>query len=259
MLFRMNPATVNQNPNDPTTQDPVLDQGVLSANQVPGSPNYGTAAGNLVPASVKFTAAIYEASRPTPVQALLKLSTLAQPANPQGPTADQVANSAPRYAQALALAMQGFTIDVEIDALGYDPVVTMLLRQEMGIPWVAPMGSASPQPTPTNPAPWPATLPAGWIKTSLNPADYPAIAPPTPPPASSAIVGTLVGTMPPGVLPYLPKGGTIFRAGPGAFAAYSAGTLVNGASFTDPSTGMSYGVQIGFGLMGVSITFYISN
>lgn len=250
-----------------TAQDPVLDQGVLSANQVPGSPNYGTAAGNLVSASVTLTKAIYRASKSPAFTALWKVQDAGIPlvpvTLPANPTPQEVgaafANANPVYTEAVALAAQGYIVDPYIDALGNDPVVTMVLRQEDGIAYTTPLGQPSPQPTPANPAPGAESNPIpGAIKTSTSAADYPPYVVPTPAPAASmALVGGFLNTMPPGQLNYLPKGGYLYRAGPGALAAFNAGQLVNGQVVSQG--GVNYTAEIGYSLMGPSILFFISN
>ncbi len=215
-------------------QDPALDRGVISSAQDPSSANYGTAFQNVIPNTVKLTDAIYTASKPSEVQALLAM----QP-------------GAARYTQALALAEQGYTIDLYSDAWGNDPVVTMILRTNYGILWTAPMLTASPIPTPQNPSmnPAPGANLAGWIKTSLNPADYPAFYPPPPPPPpigsfASPIVGNFEGTV---------GNCQLYGAGAGAIAAVASGTIKAGTPYT--AGGTTFNVNVSTGLMGESISF----
>lgn len=209
-------------------QDPALDQGVLSSAQVLSSPNYGTAFQNVIPSTVQLTDAIYNASKPAAVQALLSM-----------PPGDA------RYTQALALAQQGYTIDPYSDAQGNDPVVTMILRTNYGITWTAPLLTASPLPTPTNPSsnPAPGANLAGWIKTSLSPADYPPFYAPAPVTAA-AILGNFQGDV-----------GTcaLYGGGPGAPAAVASGTIRNGGTYS--AGGATYSVKISAGLFGETISF----
>jgi hypothetical protein len=210
-------------------QAPGLDVGVTSSAADPNSPNHDSSFSYVIPNTVQLTKQIYDASKPPAVQALLAMVP--------GPA---------RYQQALNLAMAGYTIDVYDDAIGNDPVVTMILRTNYGIPWTAPMLTASPLPTPTNPAPWPSSLPAGWIKTSLNPIDYPPYPIPVAP-VSTIAVGNFEGQ--------LANGSRIFGAGPAAFTAVAAGTVKDGQAYTEG--GIEYTAHVTFGLMGESITFSI--
>jgi len=70
-----------------------------------------------------------------------------------------------RYKAALALANQGFVVDVPIMIWGWDPYLTMQLRQTYGFSVV------------------PSALGAMNIKVSTDLADYPPMVPPPPPPA----------------------------------------------------------------------------
>lgn len=210
-------------------QDPSLDVGVTSSAADASSPNHGSSFAYVIPNTVGLTLPIYTASKPPAVQALLAMVP--------GPD---------RYQQALALAMAGYTIDVYCDALGNDPVVTMILRTNYGIPWTAPMLTASPLPTPTNPAPWPSSMPFGWIKTSLNPSDYPAYPVPVVPAATNAI-GNFEGV--------LANGSRLFGAGPLALSEASSGKLKDGQPYTEG--GVNYTAHVSFGLMGETVMFSI--
>ncbi len=70
----------------------------------------------------------YWNSQPAPVRALENM-----PPAIDGPG---VTESTDRYGVALALAKQGFTIDVPITVWGWDPYATMTLRQQYGYTWV---------------------------------------------------------------------------------------------------------------------------
>jgi len=97
-----------------------------------------------------------------------------------------------RLLAAQALAAQGVPVDVQIVVWGWDPWKVMSLRQAYGYTWVpalgqpnlqAAPGASGPGITPYNPSqPWP-----GSIKVSLSVADYPAFAPPAPPPAPATL------------------------------------------------------------------------
>lgn len=103
------------------------------------------------------------------------------------------------------LARQGYLIDVPIQVWGWDPYLTMALRQSFGYTWVSSALLAPVMVAPglpgfgTLPAYDPKNPPPGSIKVSLDPADYPPFDPPvtvtvvTPPavPVGQQAVGNL--------------------------------------------------------------------
>ncbi|HTR37340.1 MAG TPA: hypothetical protein VMH80_15650 [Bryobacteraceae bacterium] len=123
----------------------------------------------------------YWASQPPEVQAVAAITDQQQ-----------------RAAQAATLASKGFTIDVPIMVWNWDPYLTMNYRVSFGFTWVP--SALQPQVTVAPGVPPlagliaydPSNPPAGSIKVSTNPADYPPYvtpAPPTPVPANSDPVG----------------------------------------------------------------------
>lgn len=212
-------------PAQQSCQAPSLDQGVVASSQVPGSPNYGSAFAWVIPASVQLTTPEYWASQPPAIQALQHLAGLpgafVQGQNP--------ASMTPQYKQALALATQGYCVDVWIMALGNDPVVTMLLRTEDNIPST------------------PCGLGPGSIKTSLSPADYPAFPLPPPPPVSTVMVGQQMSN---------PNMGTYYSDTPYSLGLASTGKLTNGFAFAE--SGVSYVTHLSFGLMGITLYFTLA-
>jgi hypothetical protein len=138
----------------------------------------------------------YWNSQPAPVRALENM-----PPAIDGPG---VAESTDRYGVALALAKQGYTIDVPITVWGWDPYATMTLRQQYGYTWVpsalqspvyVPPGVSVPGQASYNPA----APPPGSIKVDNAAADYapspdcsttpacPGITPAAPTPTTNAI------------------------------------------------------------------------
>lgn len=123
----------------------------------------------------ELTQEIYIASRPPEVQALLRM----------GP--DQA-----RMDEADRLAKAGFSIDANIDAIGWDADKMMATRLMYGVLWVPKYGDNLPPPEAMR------VLPAakGAILTSFNAEDpqYQPFAVPKPPtPAPSSHVGDLIG------------------------------------------------------------------
>lgn len=110
-----------------------------------------------------------------------------------------IADDQARCSRAIELATKGYVIDVPIMAWGSDPYQTMRLRQSYGYTWVP---SALMDPIIMSPGLHLNTLPdydpnrppAGSIKVSLDPADYPPADPPAPaPPPQTAAPATPVG------------------------------------------------------------------
>lgn len=215
---------------DPTKQDPSLDQGVLSSKQVPGSPNHDSPFANVIPATVQLTTPMYILSKPKPVQELYDIT------GSQGPSFAEK-----RLIGAMALAQQGYVVDLWPDGYGNDPVVTMLLRQEMFIESVQCIGLFAS------------------IKTSLDPKDYPPMYPPPPPPPPAGTPSIkLVGNF-----QYNDGTQRWFGAGPGALHAYAAGIIKNGGTWTEgfapDSVKFTYTVHITDTLMGTAISFSLPN
>lgn len=210
--------------------NPSLDMGVTSSALDPNSPNHGSDFAYVIPNTVKLTKEIYQASKPPAVQTAIKM--------PPGPD---------RFSACLALAQQGYIIDVFSDAIGNDPVVTMIERRNYGILFTAPMLTASTQPTPSDPVTRPTGDPSRWIKTSLDPADYPPYPVPVVPINTNA-VGNFEGV--------LQDGTRLFGStGPVAFHKVASGDIQNGKPYTE--NGITYTAHVGFGLMGESISFSI--
>jgi hypothetical protein len=100
---------------------------------------------------------------------------------------------------AATLATQGFIVDVPINVWGWDPFLVMTYRMNYGYTWVPsalqPNISVAPGVSQPGTVPYdPAHPPAGSIKVSTNPADYPPYNPPAPTPSpviSSDPVGPL--------------------------------------------------------------------
>jgi len=126
----------------------------------------------------------YFLSQPPEIQALIRMNSpaYAMPPGAPGTNADQSTIGS----TAATLAQKGFAVDVPIMVWGWDPYLTMSLRQSAGYTWVptalqAPMMVAPNLPGfGTLPAYDPNNPPAGSIKVSLNLADYPPFDPPAP-------------------------------------------------------------------------------
>lgn len=134
--------------------------------------------------------AVYWASQPPAIQAAFGPSTAPsrwlQPGvvHPAVTSAQAAGNAL--LAQAVALAQAGYTVDPQIDLWGWDPYTTQLGRVQGGYTWVPSLlqpgvkiapGLNEPGFVPYNPS----APPAGSIKVSINPADYPAWPVPPPP------------------------------------------------------------------------------
>lgn len=207
---------------------PSLDMGETSAALDPKSPNYGTSIAYLVPNWVTLTDAIYAASKAPALQSVLKMVP--------GPA---------RFNAAAALVALGYVVDMWCDAEGsQSPTVTMLERSEYGLFKVAPMGQASPQPTPAQPimqysGPNP-------INVSIDASDYPPYPVPAVPVNTGAVSGFAYA---------LADGTRVFSATPAGLAMAAAGTLKNGVAFVE--NGVGYIPQISLGLMGETVLFTI--
>lgn len=101
---------------------------------------------------------------------------------------------------AAQLANQGFTIDVPIMVNGWGANIIMTVRQDDGMTWVPKLGmpdvsssiTGAAVPNPPYKPYDPLHPPAGSIKVSIDPADYPAFDPPpavNPPAPSTHMVG----------------------------------------------------------------------
>ena len=99
----------------------------------------------------------YWASQPLPVQALQK----------------QDPSQSARYTLAMSLAQQGYFIDVPIMVWGWDPYITMYMRQVDGY------------------TTYPDSLGSMTRNVDLNPADYPPVPAPTTP--EIPLVGAIIG------------------------------------------------------------------
>lgn len=94
--------------------------------------------------------------------------------------------STERTAKAVELAQTGEKVDMDIDAYGMSPWHTMKLRSQYGYTWVPAINQ---EPIPVAPGLFfpglplydPTSSPAGSVKVSVDPADYPQVAPPLPP------------------------------------------------------------------------------
>lgn len=233
-------------PTQTNCQAPGLDQGVLSSAQVPTAPNHASPFASLIPASVQLTDDIYWASKPAAEQALRTTSSTA----PRTGTANTFMPPSPTLilSEAMQLAQNGYQIDYWIEALANDPVVTMLMRQEMGIIYVPSIGGPS-QPTLIADGPNVFASPfAGSIHVSLNPSDYPPFYPPAPAAAAATVSISEVGNF-----EYDDGTSRWFGAGPGALAALAAGTLKSGQTYTEG--GQTYTIHLSMGLMGQAISF----
>lgn len=107
-----------------------------------------------------------------------------------------------RTSTAMALATQGYSVDVPIMVWGWDPYLVMLSREQYGYTWVPSALSAPVQMAPgvaeAGQIPYDAANPpAGSIKVSLALSDYPPYLSPVsaPPPAvpSASCVGVATG------------------------------------------------------------------
>lgn len=134
---------------------------------------------------------MYWASLPTPVQALRFMNDDPPPPGPKGELLE-----GPRTSLAKQLLAQGFSIDVPIMVWNWDPLTTQSWRLQDGYTWVTAAGQpnipiAPGLSEPGQPPYDPANPPAGSIKVSINPADYPPYAVPAvpAPPVSKALVG----------------------------------------------------------------------
>ncbi len=98
-----------------------------------------------------------------------------------------------------SLIAAGYLIDVPIMIWGLDPYYTMYMRKQYGYTWVPsatqpPISVAPGLAYPGAPEYDPAHPPAGSIKVSLDPIDYPPfVAPPPPPPLPTGLVGAYLG------------------------------------------------------------------
>jgi hypothetical protein len=78
-----------------------------------------------------------------------------------------------RWALISQLLTEGWTIDEEIDGLGFDPYSVMYMRQLYGNTWV-PAGLGNVSATTESPSLYTGPVPAGAIKVSTMLSDYPA-------------------------------------------------------------------------------------
>lgn len=144
--------------------------------------------------------------------------------------------------RAKALAMKGFIIDAPIMIWGEGPWRAMTIRQSYGFTWVPSMLQPPIEMAPGIQVPGqipydPANPPAGSIKVSTDPADFPpwpvpVVAAPPSTPAAQILGKQIVGTS------------NWFYVGP------AAQTWPDGKLWTDPSTRNSYSlhvVQVPFG------------
>ena len=95
---------------------------------------------------------------------------------------------AARTQRAFELAAKGETLDPEIIIYGHSPQAVMEARTMQRLAWVPALGQAitTSQYPDYNPLNGQGPMPAGAIRTSLNPADYPPHEPP-PPPATAPV------------------------------------------------------------------------
>ena len=109
-----------------------------------------------------------------------------------------------RTARAIELAGKGFTVDVPIMLWLWDALKCMQLRQSYGYTWVPsalqpPISIAPGVVVPGQPVYDPNHPPAGSIRVSVKPSDYPPfdpIAPPKPPSGTTDVVGAAILGMP---------------------------------------------------------------
>lgn len=109
---------------------------------------------------------------------------------------DMMDDNGQREALATQLMAQGYAIDVPIEVWNWDPFTTMSWRLQYGYTWVPAAGQpnipiAPGLSEPGQPPYDPANPPAGSIKVSINPVDYPPYVVPVAPvaPASKSLVG----------------------------------------------------------------------
>lgn len=147
-----------------------------------------------------------------------------------------------RGEKAYALALSGELIDVAIDAWGWDPYTIMGMRKDQGWTWI-PSALQPPVPLgpginfPGLPAYDAAHPPAGTIKVSIDPADYPPYEKaPAPVPVNMNLVG---------ILAY----GNVYFPGPGAHAD----TVKDGQHVVQD--GHEYVAHVVIGLMGWGCSF----
>jgi len=134
-----------------------------------------------------------------------------------------------RMATAQNLASQGFLIDVPIQVWGWNPYVTMALRQIDGFTWVPSalqpsvgysIGSNDNPPfVPYDPS----KPPQGSIKVSVNPVDFPPFLPV--PAASTPKATNVVGDL---------AFGNTYKAGPGVVISGNSVNVFDGEPFTTP-------------------------
>ena len=231
------------NPNDPNQQSPSLDQGEKSSAQVPGSPNHASPFAAVIPASVQVTTDMMWLAQPPRVQELRKLDG----------SGGEVA-LLKRYIGAQQLANEGYQIDRQWMQYPDDPVLIMIERMNMNIPAVAPLGVPSPGYQIGVGGSGPPGVPAGWIKTSLNPEDYPPYPVPQAPPANPATPATskIIGN-----LQYDNSELRSYGAGPGAIPAYHDKLIVNNGVYEE--NGIQYRVHATMGLMGLAISFTVAD
>ena len=127
----------------------------------------------------------------------------------------EMQNGPDKMNAAVALAQQGFTVDVFIGFYGFEPWGTMSGRQMQGLKWApALLQDYHMVPNPINPGESgpDAPMPKGAIKTSVDPADYPPFDPPEPP-NKPQLVKNPVGVQIPGTNIYAGDFGDNWPAG----------------------------------------------
>jgi len=180
----------------------------------------------------------YEASKPPAFQPLY--------AGYAGQTGTNISPDA-RSALIAQLIAQGYTIDEQIEFWGWDPYMTMFIREQYGYKWVMPglgaVGTTNPdQPSYTGPAP------TGSIKVSTLLSDYPPYpvpvdnAPVTPPiPRAADPVGQRI-------IPQVPQNpnyvGDIFRCA-AANDGFAIGDTWTGTSGAFTGTWTKQALELG--------------
>lgn len=119
-----------------------------------------------------------------------------------------------RRAQGLALAQQGYLIDVETMVFLADPYITQFMRQQYGLFWT-PSGLQAPIENAMNGGVYSVASPqpVGSLKVSTSVADYPPFTPPAPPPAPQSQVGVDAGFEINGLEVYFNVGFTTYPEG----------------------------------------------
>lgn len=185
--------------------------------------------------------AAYAASKPPAFQPLFNGYSWGSTPNAVQLTQDQ------RWTLIGQLIAQGWTIDEEIDGLGFDPYSVMYMRQIYGNTWV-PAGLGNVASSVETPDLYSGPVPAGAIKVSTLLSDYPAF--PVPNAAVTIVTPTPQAVNPVGVriIPQVPSQpnyvGDIFRCAV-VNDGYAVGSTWSGTSGAFTGTWQKQALELG--------------